>query len=206
MNRSSLFRLGALSVHVRARGTRLSGSVSGACRSGSCSPRPSSLRSTDLRRRMPARVRAVLRYYGRGLTSRGRASSATAPRLPDADHTAPAEWPSHEISRFPRKERAYMPGSQTTRGQSGGSRWRVRPCCLPLSRRRRHPEADFRGSMAGLCAPLSTLRRTPRGVPAHDLGSVWVATPSPCRTFTAYSLPVSRRTETACCARLLSMT
>ena len=35
----------------------------------------------------------------------------------------------------------------------------------------------------------------PSRVAAHDLGSVWFATPSPQRTFTSYLLPVSRRTR-----------
>jgi len=41
-------------------------------------------------------------------------------------------------------------------------------------------------------ASTHTSRRTP-----HDSGPVWIATPSRQWTFTTYSLPVSRRTETA---------
>src|ERR1700761_935061 len=46
----------------------------------------------------------------RDQTSRVRASSASTPRLPDADprYTPPAK---PEISRFPHKERPHMPGS-----------------------------------------------------------------------------------------------
>src|ERR1700730_14172650 len=50
----------------------------------------------------------------------GSASAASAPHLPATDHpatTAPMADP--EISRFPRKERPYMPGSKTTPGLAG---------------------------------------------------------------------------------------
>jgi hypothetical protein len=43
-------------------------------------------------------------------------------------------------------------------------------------------------------SPVNASTRASRRAP-HDSGSVWIATPSPCRTFTNYSLPVSRRTE-----------
>ena len=53
-------------------------------------------------------------------TSPDRALAASAPHLPATDHpatTAPMADP--EISRFPRKERPYMPGSKTTPGLAG---------------------------------------------------------------------------------------
>src|SRR5271155_775556 len=56
----------------------------------------------------------------RSQTSLDRASAASAPHLPATDHpatTAPMADP--EISRFPRKERPYMPGSKTTPGPTG---------------------------------------------------------------------------------------
>ena len=52
-------------------------------------------------------------------TSRGRASSASAPRLPDADQSRHAALVSHETSRFPNKECLHMPGSPTTPGRRG---------------------------------------------------------------------------------------
>jgi len=72
---------------------------------------------------LPSAARRARRCSGRSLvlrtrpTSHDRASSATAPCLPDADQTAC--WPvvSHEISRFPHRERAHMPGSQTAQGR-----------------------------------------------------------------------------------------
>jgi len=75
----------------------------------------------------------------RGLTSRARASSAKAPRLPDADRRLWAE-----------RSNASSPGSQRQgasaharffdhAGSSGRSRFRVRTYCLPPSERCRHP-------------------------------------------------------------------
>ena len=134
------------------------GSVSGACRSGSCSPWP--LPSLPaLRRRSPACVRAVRRYgacpgagRGQGPTSRDRVSSATAPRLPDADQTALACGRARDLPVPAQGASAHARVSDRA-GSSGVSRSRHPPCCLPLSRPRRHPGADFRGSMAGLCDP-----------------------------------------------------
>ena len=97
-----------------------------------------------------------------GPTSRGRASSATAPRLPDADQTAPACGRPRDLPVPAQGASAHARVSDRA-GSSSGSRSRHPPCCLPLSRRRRHPGADFRGSMAGLCDPLSTLRHALAG-------------------------------------------
>jgi hypothetical protein len=134
-------------------------------------------------------------------------------------------------------------------GWYGCSRYRIRPCCLLLPRRHRHPGLHcFRRSQPGLRTPLSTLRVTPHGAtcmtrgrcgslplhrsglspptscrspgaprlngwpirsptdasptssrtPAHGSGATWIATPSSQWTFTAYSLPVSRRTHSRC--------
>jgi hypothetical protein len=52
----------------------------------------------------------------------------------------------------------------------------------------------FRGSMAGPCASLPTLHPRPCRRRRTCSGPVWVAAPSLQRTFTSYSLPVSRRT------------
>ena len=49
-------------------------------------------------------------------------------------------------------------------GWYGSSLYRIRPCCLLLPRRHRHPGLNcFRRSQPGLHTPLSTLRVTPRG-------------------------------------------
>jgi len=42
---------------------------------------------------------------------------STTPRLPDADRSTTSEAAKQEISRFPYKERTYMPGSKTTQGR-----------------------------------------------------------------------------------------
>ncbi len=71
-----------------------------------------------LRRRFPGIVRRLHRYVWRGLTSPARSSSASAPRLPDAGRPV-LRLVRPEISRFPCKERACMPGSTTTPGRPG---------------------------------------------------------------------------------------
>ena len=64
-----------------------------------------------------------------------------------------------------------MPGSQTTRGGTDARRYRIRPCCLLLPRRHRHPGLHcFRRSQPGLHTPLSTLRVTPRGATCMTRG------------------------------------
>jgi hypothetical protein len=68
----------------------------------------------------------------RGLTSPTRASSASTPRLPDADRSPTADTAKPEISRFPVKERTYMPGSRDLAGPSKHSQYRACPCGLPL--------------------------------------------------------------------------
>src|ERR671928_2097179 len=99
-----------------------------------------------------------------------------------------------EISRFPCKERGCMPGSLTTPGRRG----------LALTSPLVWPSVTVTTSAPGTIA-LSRLNGWParsptdaspvpsRG-PPHGSGPVWVATPSLWRTFTPYSLPVSRRT------------
>ena len=97
----------------------------------------------------------------RGLTSPARPSSATAPRLPDADHRA-----SGRVGDLPVPAQGASVHARVSdhAGSTGHSRSRVRPYCLPRHLQRRHPGLNhFRGSMAGLYAPLPTLRRHPRG-------------------------------------------
>jgi hypothetical protein len=76
-----------------------------------------------------------------------------------------------EISRFPRKERAHMPGSVTTPGLMGACE------CAPISIAFHlwdgvgtRDQRFYRGSMAGLCVPLSTLRSAPHGTPRMTRG------------------------------------
>src|SRR5829696_3069011 len=99
-----------------------------------------------------------------------------------------------EISRFPRKERPCVPGSLTTPGRRA----------LALTHPFVWPSVTVTTSAPGTIA-LSRLNGRPARSPAdaspdpsrgptHGSGPVWLARPSLQRTFTSYSLPVSRRT------------
>ncbi len=144
-----------------SRVTRLPGSVSGACR-----PVPRFPRSPPLAPPAPppvARLRSsASQLLWRGLTSHARSSSATAPRLPDADRPASPELASrparHETSRFPCKELTHMPGSSTTRDR-GRARVDARP------------RFAFRYDNGV-------------GVPIGAFAARWLAYAHPCRRFT----------------------
>src|SRR5262245_16096328 len=73
-----------LAVRAPARVTRAPGSVSGACFAGSHSPWPPPFAPPAPLRSGP-RCSSASQLLWQSLTSRDRASSATAPRLPDAD-------------------------------------------------------------------------------------------------------------------------
>src|SRR5215510_9071432 len=73
-----------LTVCAPASVTRLSGSVPGPCFAGSHSPRPPPFAPPAPLRSGPL-CSSASQLLWRSLTSRDRASSATAPRLPDAD-------------------------------------------------------------------------------------------------------------------------
>ena len=98
--------------------TRLPGPAPGACFSGPRSPW-----SPPLAPPAPPRIAPLCssasQLLWRGLTSPARSSSATAPRLPDADRRRAPPRIGREISRFPCKERPHMPGSATTPGWPG---------------------------------------------------------------------------------------
>ena len=101
--------------------------------------------------------------------------------------------------------------------RSPGSRARSVRTCQGLRPRRvggrlaMTPPAVLPSAVSTAAAPRSRLSRLngwpmrspvnasprPRGSSTHDSGPVWIATPSLQWTFTTYSLPVSRRTETA---------
>jgi hypothetical protein len=111
---------------------------------------------------------SVSQLLWQSLTSHVRASSALAPRLPDADQIASLPLAGRGTSRFPCNELPHMPGSSTTPGPPG----------------------------ARACALVCIAFRLRNGVSTRDLRSMWIATPSSYRTCTDYSLPVSRRTAT----------
>ena len=94
-------------------------------------------------------------FSGSFITGYGSSPSRCGPLIPVV---------GPEISRFPSKECAHMPGSLTTRS-------RPSTCDNALGRVAfRHRDSvgaselthTFRGSMAGLCVPLPTLRPYPR--------------------------------------------
>jgi hypothetical protein len=112
-----------LAVHVPAPVARLPGSEPGACVADPCSPwsPPLAPPTPQLVPQPCSQASSLLR---RSLTSPVRSSSATAPRLPDADLSILGQA-RLEISRFPNKERTHMPGSTTTPGHLG-----ARDCAL----------------------------------------------------------------------------
>src|SRR3954449_6579249 len=107
-----------LAVRGPAPLTRLPGSEPGACGPDPRSPRPSPF-APPTPRTVARRCSPASPLLWRGLTSPVRASSAPAPRLPDADQTARGPVVGREISRFPCQERACMPGSLTTPDRPG---------------------------------------------------------------------------------------
>jgi hypothetical protein len=146
-----------------------------------------------LRRRSLGLVRGLPWHYARMCDFSRPALSATALCLPGTDHTALACGRARDLPVPAHRASAHARVSDRA-GSSGGSRSRRPPSYLPLSRRRRHPEQTL---AADLCvSPVNASPRA-RGSPAHDSGSAWTATPSLQWTFTTYSLPLYRRTETA---------
>ncbi len=96
-------------------------------------------------------------------TPRVRASSATTPRLPDADLWCPATGQTRGLPAPAQGASAHARVSDHAE-PGGHSRFRARPCRLPCFEPRGHSGLSFfRGSMAGLCAPLPTLRP-----PSHE--------------------------------------
>src|SRR5216683_2305060 len=129
----------------------------------------------------------------RGLTSRLCASSASAHRLPDADHSLLA-LARREISRFPGKERTHMLGSTTAPGRAGARD----DAPVHVAFRSKHSVGDpgvvfSRLNTQPMRTPVNASPSPSRG-PTHDSGTVWFARPSLEETCTLYSLPVSRRT------------
>src|SRR5215210_5672559 len=114
--------LGCVTAKRAVRGpaplTRLPGPEPGACGPDPRSPRPPPF-APPTPRTVARRCSPASPLLWRGLTSPVRASSATAPRLPDADQTARGPVVGREISRFPCQERGCMPGSLTRPDRPG---------------------------------------------------------------------------------------
>jgi len=166
--------------------------MSGACRARPCSlgPNPSLHR---LRRRSPALVRRLRRYYGWSDFSASCINRLRSSDLPDAGRRAKATTVEPEISRFRAKSFGACWGLRPRRaGRALASR--ARPSCLPPRQQRRRPElTTFRGSIPSLLPPCQRFTRASRRT-AHDSGPAWRARPSLYGTCTRCSLPVSRRT------------
>ena len=96
--------------------TRFPDSVSGPCFAGSHSPWSPPLAPPAPQRIAPL-CSSVSQLLWRSLTPHVRASSAAAPRLPDADQIGNAPVVGRGVSRFPRKELPHMPVSSTTPGR-----------------------------------------------------------------------------------------
>jgi hypothetical protein len=141
--------------------TRFPGPAPGTCFADSHSPRPPPLAPPAPQRIAPL-CSSASQLLWRSLTSRARASSATAPRLPDADRNGFAAGRTRDLP-VPVQEASTHARFSDHAGLPEHSRWRARPYCLPLSLQRRHPGYSYRGSVAGLCPPLPTLHRWPRG-------------------------------------------
>src|SRR4051794_23762220 len=174
--------------------TRFPGSVSGTCFAGPRSPRsPPFAPPAPPPVARPCSLASSLLW--RSQTSRVRASSALTPRLPDADPRYSSAGQTRDLP-VPAQRASTHARVLDHAGSGGGSRYRLRPCCLPGFRTRQHPGcSSFRGSMAGLCAPLPTLRRHPRECQRTARGRCGslllhrggLSPPTPCRS--------SRRTE-----------
>ena len=173
----SFFLALRLSAHGPVPGTRFPGSVPGACVAGPCSPwSPPFAPPPPLPvSRLCSPASSLL---WRGLTSHARASSATAPRLPDADQRRQAALARQEISRFPHKERLHMPGSQTTQGRSGARN--SAPARLAFRQQNgvgAQKKAISRLNGWPIRSPTDA-SPMPSRTPAHGSGPMWFATPS----------------------------
>ena len=156
--------------------TRFPGPAPGACFAGPRSPRfpPFAPPAPPPVARHCSQASSLL---WQDQTSRGRASSASAPRLPDADQSRHAALVNHETSRFPYKERLHMPGSATTPGRRG----------------------------ACDSAPLRVAFRVSDGVGTRNIdlfAAQWLACTLPCQRFT-YGLTTATRMTRGRCGSLL---
>src|SRR5713226_9367288 len=161
--------------------------VSGACFAGSHSPWPPPFAPPTPLRSGPL-CSSASQLLWQSLTSRDRASSATAPRLPDADRRQLPNGRSRDLP-VPIQGASAHARFFDHAGPFGPCDGASETCCLPRSKQRRHPGIGFRGSMAGLCPPLPTLRRRPRGRQRTARGRCrslllhrsGLAPPTPCR-------------------------
>ena len=170
--------------------TRLPGPVPGTCFAGPLSPWPPSLAPPAPRRITPLCSSASL-LLRRSQTSRVRASSASTPRLPDADLGAFALRPN---PRPPGSRAKSFHTCQGLRPRRAG-----RPLALTRSSMSPSvflttsaPDTSSFSRLHGwpMCSPTDASTQ-PSRFASHGSGPMRFATPSSQRTFTAYSLPVS---------------
>src|SRR6516164_9073844 len=184
---------GELSVHGPVQGTRLPGSASGACWLVPCSPWPPPFAPPTpvpvARGRSPAS-----QLLWRGLTSRPRASQASAHHLPDAGQAFFGPGRRRDLP-VPAQGAYAHAGVYDRAGPARRSRWRARPCAFHSTHSVGVPRVLFsRLNTQPMRTPVNASPK-PSRVSAHDSGTVWFATPSLAETCTLYSLPVSRRTH-----------
>jgi hypothetical protein len=170
--------------------TRLPGPVPGTCFVGPLSPWPPSLAPPAPRRITPLCSSASL-LLRRSQTSRVRASSASTPRLPDADLGAFALRPN---PRSPGSRAKSFHTCQGLRPRRAGRALAItRPSMSPsVFMTTSAPETILLSRLNGwpMHSPVNASSASSR-IPTHDSGPMRFATPSSQRTFTAYSLPVS---------------
>ena len=170
--------------------TRLPGPVPGTCFAGPLSPWPPSLAPPAPRRITPLCSSASL-LLRRSQTSRVRASSASTPRLPDADLGAFALRPN---PRPPGSRSKSFHTCQSLRPRRAGRPLALtRPSMSPsVILTTSAPETILLSRLNGwpMHSPVNASSASSR-IPTHDSGPMRLASPSSQRTFTAYSLPVS---------------
>src|SRR5215469_14861029 len=151
-----------LAVCAPAPVTRLSGSASGTCFAGSHSPWSPPFAPPTPRRIAPL-CSPASQLLWRGPTSRVRASSATAPHLPDAGR--PRLCRSGQTRDLPASDAIllHVMWPSTPAGRQHLAK-RCRTCCLRANRNPRPlRHLIFRGSIPHPTQSLCTLRNHPHG-------------------------------------------
>src|SRR5215472_14180222 len=173
--------------------TRFPGPGPGTCFADPYSPWPPPFAPPTPQRIAPP-CSSASQLIWRSLTSRTRTSSATAPRLPDANQDSLLPLVRRGISRFPRNELVHMPGSSTTPGRPGT---RVAVPVRIAFRLRNGVDAQgmnlYEAQWLAYALPYRRFAPVLTDCDAR-LGADRIATPSSYRTCTDCSLPVSRRT------------
>jgi len=171
--------------------TRAPGAVSGACFAGSRSPWPPPFAPPAPLRSGPL-CSSASQLLWQSLTSRDRASPATAPRLPDADRRRLPNGRSRDLPVPAQGASAHArvfdhAGSSGARDDALG--------CVAFHHMHGVGTQDRTLSRLDGWPMRSPVNASPRPsrATAHDSGPMWIATPSSQGTCTLYSLPVSRR-------------